>query len=432
MDKLALFKGKKAVKLDYEKVGNRPLVNQKGMNDALALIKKGEISQSKTVFEFEDKFAAYIGAAYAVATNNGTSSIHTALFAVGVEAGDEVLVPSYTFWATLGPIFSQHAIPVFCDVDKDTFCMDPADIEAKITKKTKAILLVHVWGNMCELQTIKKIAKKHNLKIVEDCSHAHGAKYKNKMAGVFGDVGCFSLQASKLLPAGEGGILVTNKREYYERSLAFAHYDRLADLPASSKYRKYMLTGMGYKYRAHPAAIALANSCLPELDERNAIRNSNARELEKLTADLPWLRQQAQYKGSERIYSYQYMYFDNKQFGGIHTLTLLKALAAEGVVCGYCGYGRLHSSPLVLQGGPEGDCGKKNNPVKLKVTEDLAEHSFLAAPRFENVCPDLIKQYSDAFHKINEHRDALKEYDKSYDYKQAAKSLSGRSIALIK
>jgi dTDP-4-amino-4,6-dideoxygalactose transaminase len=305
-------------------------------------------------------------------------------------------------------------------------------MEAKITKKTKAILLVHVWGNLCDLEALKKIAKKHNLKIVEDCSHAHGAKYKGKMAGIFGDVGCFSLQASKLLPAGEGGILVTNNREYYERSLAFGHYDRLADLSEKSKYRKFMLTGMGYKYRAHPAAIALANSCLSELDERNGIRNSNAGELEKLTADIPWLRHQAQYKGSERIYSYQYMYFDKKQFGGIHTLTLLKALAAEGVICGYCGYGRLHKSPLVLQGGPEGDCGKRKTPVKLKVTEELAEQTFLAAPRFENVRPDLIKQYSDAFHKINEYRDELKEFDKTHDYREELKSLSGRSIALIK
>jgi dTDP-4-amino-4,6-dideoxygalactose transaminase len=251
------------------------------------------------------------------------------------------------------------------------------------------------------------------------------------MAGALGDVGCFSLQASKLLPAGEGGVLVTNNREYYERSLAFGHYDRLEGLGEKSKYRKYMLTGMGYKYRAHPVAIALANSCLTELDERNNIRNSNARELEKLAADLPWLRMQRQYTEGERIYSYQYMYFDKKKLGGIHTLTLLKALAAEGVICGYCGYGRLHKSPLVLQGGPEGDCGKKKSPVKLKVTEELAEQTFMAAPRFENKRLDLIQQYAEAYHKIHEYRDELREYDKAHDYKEELKALSGRSIALI-
>lgn len=431
MDKLALFGGGKAVTLDYEKIANRPLVNPKGLEDAIALIKKGEISQSSTVPAFEKKFAAYIGAAYGVATCNGTSALHTALYAVGVGLGDEVIVPSFTFWATLGPVYCQHATPVFCDVDAATQCIDPADVEKRITPKTKAIMAVHVWGAPCNMDAIMAVAKKHNLKVIEDCSHAHGATWNGTKVGTFGDVGCYSLQGSKPLPAGEGGVLVTNNRAYYERALAFGQYDRLAELGEDSAYRQYMLTGMGYKFRPHPVGIAFANANLDELDERNAIRAKNAELLVNLVADIPWLKQQAIYPEARRVYSYHYMYFDNAKLENVRTFALLKALAAEGVSCGYCGYGRLHQSPLAMQGGPEGDCGKRATPVSLPVTEHLAHQAFLAAPRFENDCPDLIKQYAEAFHKVEANCGALIDFDKGSDFTAEMKNLSGRTIAMI-
>ena len=170
MNQLALLGGEKAVRLDYEKVGNRPLVTEKGLDAAVRLMKKGEISQSPTVKAFEKRFADYAGAQYAVACNNGTAALDCALFAVGVRPGEEVIVPSYTFWATVVPILAEHAVPVFCDVDRDTFCVDPEDIERKITPKTKAIMLVHVWGNPCNMDAILKIAKRHHLGVIEDCS----------------------------------------------------------------------------------------------------------------------------------------------------------------------------------------------------------------------------------------------------------------------
>lgn len=431
-NQLAILGGDKAVMLDYEKYGNRPLVNQKGMDDVVELMKKGLISQSPTVKEFETRFASYIGAKYSLACNNGTAALDTALFAVGVKPGDEVLVPSYTFWATVVPIVAEHAVPVFCDVDKETYCIDPVDMEKKITPKTKAIMLVHVWGNPCDMDEIVRIARKHNLHIIEDCSHAHGAKYHGTKVGTLGDVGCFSMQASKLLPAGEAGILVTNSKEYYERGLALGQYDRLAALPDDSEYKKYMLTGMGHKYRPHPLAIAMANSAMDELDERNEIRNSNAMLLEKLIADIPFLIKQKQYDNTEREYAYHYMYYDKSKFGDIRTITLLKALSAEGVTCGYCGYGRLHKAPLFVQGGAYGDCGVHTEPLSLPVTEHLAEQTILIAPRFENKCPELIEQYSQAFHKVYNNMEELIKFDKSHDFSEELKQLSGRSVAIFK
>lgn len=431
MEKLALLGGKKAITLDYQTVANRPLVNKKGLESAMSLLERGEISISKSVYEFEDRFAAYVGAKYGLACCSGTACLHTALFAVGVGPGDEVIVPSFTFWASMGPIYWVNATPVFCEADMETHCIDPEDIVRKITPKTKAIMPVHVWGNACNMDAIMKIAKEYNLRVIEDCSHAHGTKYKGQNVGTFGDIGCYSLQGSKLMPAGEAGILVTNNKELYERSLSMGHYDRLAGLDASSPSHAYALTGMGLKLRPHPVAIALANSCLDELDERNAIRNTNALAFEKQISDIDFLSSQKILDGAERQFSYHYMNYYKEKFNDIHMFTFLKALAAEGVTCGYCGYGRLHQSPLVLEGGPFGICGAHDKPVSLPVTEQLARVAFMAAPRFENDCPELIKQYADAYHKVAENIEDLTAFDRQQDYSGKLNDLSGRSIATI-
>lgn len=432
MSQLAMFGGKKTVLLDYAKVGDRPLVTEKGKQNVLDLIEKGLISQSPTVPAFERRFADYIGAKYALACNNGTACLDTALFAVGVAPGDEVIVPSYTFWATVMPVLAEHAVPVFCDVDPQTYCVDPADIERRITPKTKAIMIVHVWGSACDMDAIMAIAKKHSLRVIEDCSHAHGTEYHGRKVGVMGDVGCYSLQGSKLMPAGEGGILVTNNRECFERALSLGHYDRVPSLPEDSDYRKYALTGLGHKYRPHPFAIALADSALDELDERNAIRNANAMKLESLIADVPVLVPQKQYADTKRVYSYHYMYYNKEAFGNVDTLALLTALSKEGVTCGYCGYGRLHKAPIFAEGGAYGDCKSAQNPVSLPVTEMLAEQTIMIAPRFETRCDELIEQYAAAIHKVYENRAALEQYTREHDFTAERQNMSGRSVAIFK
>lgn len=432
MEMLALCGGSKSVTLDYESVANLPVVSEKSVEAVNKLLEKSEISMSSTVKEFETRFAAYIGADYGLALNNGTASLHTALFAAGVCQGDEVLVPSYTFWATVVPIVSAHGTPVFCDVDPKTFCMDPSDMEKRITSKTKAIMVVHVWGNPCDMDAVMALAKKHGLKVIEDCSHAHGAMYKGKKVGSIGDIGCFSLQGSKLLTAGEGGILVTSDRECYERAMAFGHYERLENLPEDSGYKKYVLTGMGHKYRAHPLGIAIANTELDILDQRNATRNRWGKELENKIADLDYIIPQECYSGAEREYAYQYCRFDNEKLGGVSTYTLLKALHAEGVVCGYCGYGRLHYAPFFTEGGAYGDCGPHDAGLSLLVTEALGRETLMIAPRFEKDCPELVEQYANAYHKIANNVQALVEYEKANGHQDSLNTLSGRSISIFK
>jgi dTDP-4-amino-4,6-dideoxygalactose transaminase len=394
-------------------------------------MEKGEISQSALVYQFEERFARYTGARYALACCSGTAAIHSALFGLGLGPGDEVLVPSFTFWASVGPVYWCGAVPVFCDVDPRTHCMDPGDLEHRITPATKAIMPVHVWGNPCNMDAIMEIARTHKLKVLEDCSHAHGSRYRGRHVGTIGDLGCYSLQGSKMLPAGEGGILITDSRDYFSKSMSLGQYDRLSRLEEDSPYRKYKLTGMGLKYRPHPLGIALANSALDELDERNAIRSANGRRLENLLADLDFISSPTVLEGCERQFSYQYMTYHPQKFAGLRSFSFLKALSAEGVICGYCGYGQLHLSPLVLEGGPF----KAHAPRKaeqLPVTEYLGVNVFLAAPRFENDCPELIEQYAAAYHKVALHRDELEEYDRDKDYAKELGELSGRTIDLVK
>ena len=440
MEKSALLGGTKTVTIDYQTAGNMPLVSEKSKKAVMDLLDKGQISASPLVQAFEKKFADYTGSKYSLCTNNGTASLHSALFAVGVGPGDEVIVPTYTFWATAVPIIAGHGIPVFCDVDPDSYCLDPASIEKKITKNTKAIMVVHVWGNPADMDSIMDIAKKYDLKVIEDCSHAHGAMWKDKKIGSIGDVGCFSLQGSKPLPAGEGGILVTDNRTYYERAVAFGHYDRVGSFPSDSLYSKYYLTGLGYKYRVHPLGIAIAECELDELDNRNDIRMKNALAFEAGISSLPFMTPQKIYDAAKRQYSYHYMTYDSSKFGGLSLQTFLKALRSEGVICGDCGYGRLHQSPLFTDGQPYGKgCPVKcssaaENPDRnkfLDISEYLAMNTFMAAPRFEKECDDLIAQYISAYKKIALNLDGLLIYEKANPVDQNASPKSGRSINIL-
>jgi perosamine synthetase len=435
MSKLALLGGDPCVTLDYNKVGKVPVVAERAYKTVEDLMRKGEISTSPIVGQFEKRFAEYIGTTYALAAVNGTTTIQEALFAVGVKPGDEVIVPSYTFWASALPIVANGATPVFCDVLEDTHCLDPKSVESLITPKTKAIVVVHVWGTPADMDAIMDIAKRHNLKVVEDASHAHGAMYKGKKVGSIGDVGCFSMQESKTLPAGEAGMLVTSNKTYYERACALGHYERLGKL-VDSPYSQFSLTALGFKHRVHPIAIGIADANLDHLDEYNAIRSKYGKMLEDGIADLDFIVPQKVEEGNVRNFAYHYVRYIPEKFGNIALTTFLTAVAKEGVVCGSCGYGKLHTAP-VFTNKEQGEELTLFNPAKnfhcdydLPVTRELAENTFMIAPRFEKECDELVKQYIAAYHKIAENKDALVEYQKEHEIK--VQDNAGRSINLFK
>jgi dTDP-4-amino-4,6-dideoxygalactose transaminase len=166
---------------------------------------------------FASGFAKLHGTAYGQCVNTGTVAIQAALKAIDVRPGDEVLVPAYTWEGTVGPVLLINAVPVFVDVDPDTYCMDAKAAEAAITSRTRAILPVHLGMRFADMDALPELARKHSLKIVEDCAHAHGGKWRGKGAGSIGDLGAFSFQSSKLITSGEGGVVLTNNLEYHER-----------------------------------------------------------------------------------------------------------------------------------------------------------------------------------------------------------------------
>ncbi len=441
MSDLALRGGQKAVTINYSEVGARAVVSEAEIEAAVELMRKGQISSSPLVQDFEAKFAEYIGTKYALASTSGTCAINEALFAVGVGPGDEVLVPSYTFWASAAPIIAAHGVPVFCDVDPDTYCIDPVDIKRRLTPRTKAIMVVHVWGNPANMDAILEIARENGIAVIEDASRAHGSEWNGKKIGSLGDVACFSLQGSKVMAAGEGGVLTTNNREYYERAIALGHYERLSGLPKDSKYRKYSLTGLGFKHRTHPIGIAIASKQLDELEERNYIRDTNGKYLEEGLKDIDCIKIQKVLPKGKRIYSYHYTIYDETKLQGVSLITFLSALKAEGVICGKCGYGRLHEAPLFTEGVPygkgcPGKCSHVEAPMvdkvpSLPVTEYLRDNTFMLAPRFEEPCEDLIDQYIEAYHKVVANIDELKEYENENKDAKVSTTETGRSINLI-
>lgn len=237
-------------------------------------------NRSGIIEELEKNIERYFGMKHAVLMNSGTSSLHSIYMSLGLTDKDEVICPAYTFFATVTPLLFTGAIPVLVDCDKNGN-IDPLKIEEKITPRTKAIMVTHMWGMPCQMNKIIKIAKKHKLLLLEDASHAHGAKYNNKLIGTFGDISAFSMQGQKTLTGGEGGFIITNNNELYYKSLLIGHYNKRCktEIPKDNELYKYTITGMGLKFRIHPLAAAIANEQLKKLKQVILGRNKFAKYL---------------------------------------------------------------------------------------------------------------------------------------------------------
>jgi len=272
----------------------KPKMNKEEILSELGKIfDAGWIGMGPKTLEFENKFAEYIGMKYALGLNSATAALHLANLVLGIKKGDEVIVPSMTFVSTaLGPLYCG-AKPIFADMEEDTLCIDLKDIEKKITKKTKAIMSVHYGGHACKMDEIMKIAKKHNLYVIEDAAHACGAKYKDKMLGSIGDIGCFSFHAVKNLPTGDGGMIVTNDKKIYEKlqKLRWVGIDKSTWQRSSSmKYSwRYSVDELGFKYHMNDITAVIGMAQLKVLDEHNALRRKYAEKYNKALEGLKWI-----------------------------------------------------------------------------------------------------------------------------------------------
>ena len=217
-------------------------------------------SSGEYINRFEEKFSNYSDCKYGVAVSNGTVALHLALITLGIKEGDEVIVPDLTFAATINTVLHANATPVIVDVEEKSWCIDPKEIEKAITSKTKAIIPVHIYGQSCDMVAIMKIAKKYNLKVIEDCAEAHGAMCDGKKVGSFGDIGCFSFFGNKVITTGEGGMCTTNSLELDEKMRVLRDH-------GMSKTKRYWHDVVGYNYRMTNLQSAIGLAQLERIEE---------------------------------------------------------------------------------------------------------------------------------------------------------------------
>lgn len=317
------------------------------------MTRRNELSGGTPVVrEFERQWREWIGARYCVSVMNGTSALYSAYFGLGVGPGDEVICPVNTWICTIAPAVLLGARPVFCDIDPDTLMADPADIEAKLTPKTACIVAVHLWGNVCHMDAIMALSRKHGVPVVEDCSHCHGAQYRGKMCGSLGAAGCWSLQGSKAVSAGEGGVLATDDVEVFERACLVGQVNRIKGIDlVTERYAEYQPLGLGMKFRAHPLGIGLALVQLKKLPALNARRRAYIEEVEAGLAEIPGLRPVAVYDGVERggFYGFPVIH-EPEDMNGTPTEVFVDALQRNGLKVETRPYPNLHDLPLFAKG----------------------------------------------------------------------------------
>jgi L-glutamine:2-deoxy-scyllo-inosose/3-amino-2,3-dideoxy-scyllo-inosose aminotransferase len=290
---------------------------------------------------FAKRFAELHTAKYAQCVNTGTVAIQASLKAIGIKPGDEVIVPAYTWEGTVGPVLLINAVPIFVDVDPDTYCLDAKLIEQAITPKTKAILPVHLGMRFADMDEILRIAAKHNIKVVEDCAHAHGGMWKGKGAGSMGDLGAFSFQASKLITSGEGGAVITNNLEYMEIVQSYINAGR-ASLTDQFHHRI-----VGFNYRIGEFQAAVLGPQLDRLPQQSAIREKNMKHFESRLQNTPAI---GLLKPDPRItrlapYGYVIKYFTEKA-KDIPRAAFVAAMQLEGVHCDGLFYEPVYKSSL--------------------------------------------------------------------------------------
>ena len=294
-------------------------------------------SEGPFVKEFEEKFSSFVGKKYGVAVSNGTAALEIAVGALDIKPGDEVILPTFTIVSCLNAILTYGAKPVFVDSESETWNMDADKIEEKITKKTKAIMVVHMYGQPCDMEKIMKIAKKHKLLVIEDAAEAHGAEYNGKKCGSFGDISCFSFYANKIINTGEGGMVLTSNKKYKEKA------ELLRNLGFIKKKRFYHeVLARNYRMTNLQAAIGLAQ--LKNIKKLVDIKRDNAKKYTTLLGNIPGIILPVEKKYAKNVY---WMYgLVLEESTGFDAKSFAKKLANEGIVTRPFFY-PLHLQPLL-------------------------------------------------------------------------------------
>ncbi|GAB3898974.1 DegT/DnrJ/EryC1/StrS family aminotransferase [Larkinella knui] len=327
LETLAIDGGEKTVQTTFP----WPIYDENEVQAVAEVIRSGRWANpdcGEAVAAFEQEFAAYCGTKYAVSCVNGSVSLRLALMACGVKPGDEVIVPPYTFIATASTVLEVNCVPVFVDIDPETYNLDPKAIEAAITERTKVIIPVHFAGLACNMDAIMDIAHRHNLKVIEDAAHAHGAEYKGRKLGSIGDAGSFSFQSSKNLTSGEGGIVVTNDENLYRMMASLRNVGRME---GGQWYDHF---NPGCNYRITQMQAVLLSQQLKRLEEQTVLRNNNGLYLNELLADIDGITPLSRGDGEIRHCYHLYIFkYDSSAFGPLSRSEFVARLSAEGVPC---------------------------------------------------------------------------------------------------
>ena len=378
-----------------------PILTEEDEAAVLRVLRDGDLSTHPVIGELERAYEQRFDRRHAIAHNNGTSALLAAFFALDLEPGDEVIVPAATWWSSVLPMVWLGLVPVFADCEPDRLGLDAADVEAKVTPRTRAIVIVHLWGLPSKLTSLLAVAEKHNLRVIEDASHAHGATWRGRPCGSFGDVSVFSLQGGKLAPAGEGGVLLTDDDGLRERALLLGDVTRIQKLDTAQ--RRFGATGFGHKTRIAPLSAAVAAVQLKHLDARNRERNANIESLSRRLESLsPGLHAFLPPAHAERVY-FEFLVRNDEAATGVSTDTLIERLAASGCHARHSRYPLLHQQPVFTEGHatrlarlPAGVDPPDHAGVSLPVIERL-NGTCVALPSFHRCEPALLDAYAEAF-----------------------------------
>ena len=405
----AILGGDPAVTLDQKEANRWPVLTSDDEKAVIDIMRDGDISTHPVIRDLENDYRRIFGMPYALAHCNGTSALMAAFWAIGLKPGDEVLVPSATFWASVLPLVWFGAVPVFCESEGERLGLDPLDMEKRITPRTKAIVVVHLWGLPSKMTEITALARKYGLKIIEDASHAQGALWRGKACGTLGDISVFSLQGGKLAPAGEGGMLLCSEYEYWERAVCFGDITRIIEL--DSPARRFAATSFGIKTRIAPLSAAIARNQLARLGQNNQRRNHN---LAYLSAGLERLGIHT-FLAPDHIQRGYFEYLVRPDFAaiGMPMDTFVAALRAEGCLAALPRYPLLHQQPFFAEGAyldilrpKDGASVPDYSALTLPVTEQF-NHAMMKLPSFPWASKELLDQYLLAFEKVITHADRI-------------------------
>jgi dTDP-4-amino-4,6-dideoxygalactose transaminase len=362
--------------------------------------------------EFENRFAAFHGRSFGLATNGGTAALMLSVHGAGVEPGDEVIVSPFTWGASIACVLQCAAIPVFADIEESTFALDPRSIRERITPRTRAIVLVHMFGCPADLDGVMAVAREHGLAVIEDCAQATGALYRGRRVGSVGDFGAFSLQASKTLTGGEGGILICDDRRMYERAMSMGtHPQRLIAELELAEFRE-RIDSLAFNFRMHTASAAIANAQLDGLDAWTEMRGENALRLYGAVRDLPWLRVAelpAPASGTRHAF-YHLPFLYEPGVLPLDRDLVCRALQAEGVPAeAYVRVPlqlrpRLRNHDWIGRGFPWSlvPDPPRYAPGDTPVAEALCAREWQVKASFHEDAPELMAQIAEAIHKVGE------------------------------